>query len=104
MAPITGNHKQISPADALQRIFKEFHGGGRRQVRQVAMRTEGEKVEVSGLLMTDTVALHALRGYPKSNRLSVTEALPGPLPRRGEGPRAAGRLRQALPFIAIKLR
>jgi hypothetical protein len=41
---ITGNHKEIAPADALQPIFKQIHGCGGRQVSSTAITAEGKEV------------------------------------------------------------
>ena len=54
---VTGNHKEITEANALQRIFKEFHGRDRRQVGTTAITTEGEEVELPRLLIADALRL-----------------------------------------------
>ncbi len=58
---ITGDGKEIPQANALQRIFKKLHGGDRGQIGPAAIATEGEEVELPGLLITDALAFHALR-------------------------------------------
>jgi hypothetical protein len=65
---ITGDNKAIARADPLQRIFKQFHGGDRGQLRAAPIATEGEEVELACLLITDALAFHAPREY--SNRES----------------------------------
>jgi hypothetical protein len=66
---VTGDCKEITKANPLQRIFKKLHGGDCGQIRPSAIATEGEEVELPGLLITDALAFHAQRGY--SNRESV---------------------------------
>src|ERR1035438_7887276 len=60
---ITGNHEEIALTGALQRIFKEILGFDRREVVATAETTEGEKVKLPRLLITDAPAFHGLRGY-----------------------------------------
>jgi hypothetical protein len=60
---VTGDNKVIAQADPLQRIFKEFHGGDRGQVRTAPIATEGKEVELACLLITDALAFYAPREY-----------------------------------------
>src|SRR6266568_8222009 len=60
---VTSDRKEIAQADALQRIFKQFHGPDRGEVRTTPIATEGEEVELPRLLVTDARTIHALRGY-----------------------------------------
>lgn len=55
----SGNSEEIAPADTLQRTFKKLDDGRCRQIRSPAIATEGEEMELSRLLVTDTPAFHA---------------------------------------------
>jgi hypothetical protein len=56
-----GNGNAVTAPNALQPVFKKLHGSNRRQIGPAMVTTEGEKVKLPGLLVTDTPALHALR-------------------------------------------
>ena len=71
--------------DPLQRIFKEFQGGDGGQVRTAAIATEGDEVELAGLLIKDALAFHAPREYSTVNPAAVIRTSPVT---KSEGPGA----------------
>ena len=63
------DRKAISQPDTLQRVLEEIHGRFRREVRPAAITAECQEVEVSGLLITQPMALHAVEDTPLEDEL-----------------------------------
>jgi hypothetical protein len=77
----SGYCEEIMKMRALQRVLKKLHSRRGRQVGSATITTPGEEVKISRLLITDTLAVHVVRGYTEGN------VLPSPVP-KGEGPGA----------------
>jgi hypothetical protein len=67
---ITRDNEFILLPDSLQRVFKEIPGFGRGEIRETQITTEGEKVHIPAVLVTNK----PLRHEKKDTRHS----LPGP--------------------------
>jgi len=55
---ITGDNEEVAEPHALQRIFEEIHGCGRREIGSATITAEGEEVKFRCLLITDSLAFH----------------------------------------------
>lgn len=81
---LAGDYQEITTADALQRVFEELHGRDRLRVGPAAITTEGEEVELPGLLIADALTFHAPREYPTVEWMGERGETLFPGPRRRE--------------------
>jgi hypothetical protein len=61
---ISGDDKFVLLPDSLQRVFKEIHRFGRGEIRETPVTTEGEKMHIPAVLVSNKSLRHGCEDIP----------------------------------------